>query len=177
MPFGAAACPLTRTVLSLHSSSSLNTMPSAKVADGSYSTRPTLKNGMKRKRLALTTFVCDGWRHRLAASSFRFLRSFVAEKSGEDRQRDIELYKVLRSKKAELEELLKARISELRTICLREGEITGEMPEEMSATLRPGEEMPKLKKRVGTSFSIPEEILRSDKVRAVGHVLRFLLRL
>lgn len=96
-------------------------MPSAKVADGSYSTRPTLKNGMKRKRLALTTFVCDGWRHRLAASSFRFLRSFVAEKSGEDRQRDIELYKVLRSKKAELEELLKARISELRTICLREG--------------------------------------------------------
>lgn len=70
---------------------------------------------------------------------------------------------MLRSKKAELEELLKARISELRTICLREGEITGEMPEEMSATLRPGEEMPKLKKRVGTSFSIPEEILRSDK--------------
>nr|CDJ96166.1 FERM domain-containing protein 4B [Haemonchus contortus] len=105
---------------SLHSSSSLNTMPSAKVAD---------------------------------------------EKTGEDRQRDIELYKILRGKKAELEELLKARINELRSVCLKEGELTGEMPQEISATLRPGEEMPKLKKRVGTSFSIPEEILKSDKGR------------
>ncbi|XGW25740.1 hypothetical protein V3C99_006833 [Haemonchus contortus] len=118
---------------SLHSSSSLNTMPSAKVADGSYSQhRQGLKNGLKQK-------------------------------TGEDRQRDIELYKILRGKKAELEELLKARINELRSVCLKEGELTGEMPQEISATLRPGEEMPKLKKRVGTSFSIPEEILKSDK--------------
>ncbi|EPB70946.1 hypothetical protein ANCCEY_09962 [Ancylostoma ceylanicum] len=86
------------------------------------------------------------------------------EKSGEDRQRDIELYKVLRGRKSELEELLRTRINELRSVCLREGEITGEMPEEIRATLRPGEDMPKLKKRVGTSFSIPEEILKCDKI-------------
>ncbi|KAK5985560.1 FERM domain-containing protein [Trichostrongylus colubriformis] len=52
---------------SLHSSSSLNTMPSAKVADGSYSHRPAVKNGLKQK-------------------------------TGEDRQRDIELYKILRGR-------------------------------------------------------------------------------
>ncbi|KAK6053129.1 hypothetical protein COOONC_09367, partial [Cooperia oncophora] len=127
---------------SLHSSSSLNTMPSAKVADGSYSHRPALKNGLKQK-------------------------------SGEDRQRDIELYKILRGKKAELEELLKARINELRSVCLKEGELTGEMPQEISATLRPGEEMPKLKKRVGTSFSIPEEMLKSDKVSVHLHEYKY----
>ncbi|WKY08619.1 hypothetical protein Q1695_007839 [Nippostrongylus brasiliensis] len=75
---------------SLHSSSSLTTMPSAKVADGSFSNRPMLKNGLKQK-------------------------------SGEDRQRDIELYKILRGKKAELEELLRARVNELRSVCLKEG--------------------------------------------------------
>ncbi|ETN68958.1 hypothetical protein NECAME_05414 [Necator americanus] len=124
---------------SLHSSSSLNTMPSAKVADGSCANLPTLKNGLRQK-------------------------------SGEDRQRDIELYKVLRGRKAELEELLRTRINELRSICLREGEITGEMPEEIKTTLRPGEEMPKLKKRVGTSFSIPEEILKCDKADKISQL-------
>ncbi|KAK6014105.1 hypothetical protein OSTOST_20546 [Ostertagia ostertagi] len=142
--------------------SQLNTMPSAKVADGSYSHRPSLKNGLKRK-LLLTAFVfltCACCQRR----AFYYHMSFSCREDSEDRQRDIELYKILRGKKAELEELLKARINELRSVCMKEGELTGEMPQEISATLRPGEEMPKLKKRVGTSFSIPEEILKSDKV-------------
>ncbi|KAJ1346189.1 hypothetical protein KIN20_000915 [Parelaphostrongylus tenuis] len=128
-----------QSLSSLHSSSSLNTMPSAKVADGSCPNRPTLMNGLRQK-------------------------------TAEDRQRDIELYKILRGKKAELEELLRTRLSELRLICMKEGEITGEMPEEINTTLRPGEEMPKLKKRVGTSFSIPEEILKSDKADKISQL-------
>ncbi|VDM61246.1 unnamed protein product [Angiostrongylus costaricensis] len=116
---------------SLHSASSLITMPAAKVADGSLTPLPLF---------------------------FLFVNLII------DRQRDLELYKILRGKKAELEELLRSRLHELRLICLKEGEITGEMPEEINTTLKPGEEMPKLKKRVGTSFSIPEEILKSDKV-------------
>uniref|UniRef100_A0A158P9X5 CUPID domain-containing protein n=1 Tax=Angiostrongylus cantonensis TaxID=6313 RepID=A0A158P9X5_ANGCA len=142
---------------SLHSASSLTTMPAAKVADGSCPSLPTLMNVAPLPIFFL--FINHSFSH-----------FFVAEKSGEDRQRDVELYKILRGKKTELEDLLRSRLHELRLICLKEGEITGEMPEEINTTLRPGEEMPKLKKRIGTSFSIPEEILKSDKVRVSNNL-------
>uniref|UniRef100_A0A1I7WMZ8 DUF3338 domain-containing protein n=1 Tax=Heterorhabditis bacteriophora TaxID=37862 RepID=A0A1I7WMZ8_HETBA len=92
------------------------------------------------------------------------------KKSDEDRQRDIELYKQLKTKKAQLEEKLKMRLCELRSVCVREGELSGEMPKEMKRALLPGEELPKLKKRVGTAFSIPEEVLKADKVDKISQL-------
>ena len=38
------------------------------------------------------------------------------------------------------------------------------MPPEIYDALMPGEDVPKLKRRIGTAFSIPEELINADKV-------------
>ncbi|CAD6191942.1 unnamed protein product [Caenorhabditis auriculariae] len=85
------------------------------------------------------------------------------QKTDEDRQRDVVRYREMLQKRAELEETLIERLTELKAICVQEGELTGAMPDEMQNALMPGEDVPRLKRRVGTSFSIPEELIRADK--------------
>ncbi|VDP15550.1 unnamed protein product [Onchocerca flexuosa] len=76
------------------------------------------------------------------------------EKIQEEKQKEIELYRQLKKRKNELEEKLLAKLDELRE------EITGELPKEIYKTLMPGEEEPKVKRRVGTAFSLSEDVFK-----------------
>uniref|UniRef100_A0A914WRH6 Cytohesin Ubiquitin Protein Inducing domain-containing protein n=1 Tax=Plectus sambesii TaxID=2011161 RepID=A0A914WRH6_9BILA len=92
-------------------------------------------------------------------ASIPSLHSAVHQKSDEDRQRDLETYRLLKTKKLALEEALTRKLRELRETCISEGEITGEMPKEVYRSLAPGEPEPKIKRRVGTSFSLSSDFL------------------
>ncbi|PAV63570.1 hypothetical protein WR25_20842 isoform D [Diploscapter pachys] len=103
--------------------------------------------------------VADG-----SCSSLPSLKSGASQKSDDQRQKDMELYKSLQARRKDLEEKLMAKMAELKSVCLREGEITGTMPPEIHDALMPGEGVPKLKRRIGTAFSIPEELISADKI-------------
>ncbi|VDD94429.1 unnamed protein product [Enterobius vermicularis] len=117
-------------------------MPSAKVADGSCSSLPSLQK-------------CTSLNGCLNL-----------EKTEEERQKELEVYKELKRRKNELEEKLLAKLEELREVCIKEAEITGELPKEIYKTLMPGEVEPKVKRRVGTAFTFSEEVFKkpNDKV-------------
>uniref|UniRef100_A0A183E0S1 DUF3338 domain-containing protein n=1 Tax=Gongylonema pulchrum TaxID=637853 RepID=A0A183E0S1_9BILA len=70
------------------------------------------------------------------------------------------LYRRLKGRKNELEEKLLAKLDELREVCVKEAEITGELPKEIYKTLMPGEEEPKIQRRVGTAFTLNEEVFK-----------------
>ncbi|CAJ0587809.1 unnamed protein product, partial [Mesorhabditis spiculigera] len=124
---------------SLHSTSS-SSMPSARVADGSSSTTslPALIKQAEYKHFKV--------------------------KTTDDRAKDAIRYRVLLKRKAEIDSLLAAKMSELKEVCIAEGELTGEMPPEMRDALEIGEEVPKLRRRVGTGFQLPKSLLGSPKV-------------
>ncbi|CAG9535011.1 unnamed protein product [Cercopithifilaria johnstoni] len=109
---------------------SSNGMPSAKVSDGSLISLSSLNDAQSR------------------------------EKTQEEKQKEVELYRQLKKRKNELEEKLLAKLDELREVCIKEAEITGELPKEIYKTLMPGEEEPKVKRRVGTAFSLSEEVFK-----------------
>jgi len=60
----------------------------------------------------------------------------------------------LDERKNKLETVLQDKIKQLKSLCLQESEITGELPHEYTLFMCPGEKTPVVKKRVGTSFSI-----------------------
>ncbi|VDK25688.1 unnamed protein product [Anisakis simplex] len=102
---------------------------------------------------------------------------YFSEKSEEEKQKDIELYRELKQRKNELEEKLLAKLEELREVCIKEAEITGEMPKEIYKTLMPGEPEPKVKRRVGTAFCLSEDVFRkpADGVCRFAFLLHFLI--
>ncbi|KAK6111666.1 hypothetical protein QQG55_44550 [Brugia pahangi] len=114
---------------------SSNGMPSAKVSDGSLVSLSSLNDIQNR------------------------------EKNEEEKQKEVEMYRRLKKRKNELEEKLLAKLDELRELCIKEAEITGELPKEIYKTLMPGEEEPKVKRRVGTSFSLSEEVFKRPNDR------------
>uniref|UniRef100_A0A1I8EZ55 FERM domain-containing protein n=1 Tax=Wuchereria bancrofti TaxID=6293 RepID=A0A1I8EZ55_WUCBA len=120
---------------SLNSLSS-NGMPSAKISDGSLVSLSSMNDGQNRGSL------------------------LFVEKTQEKKQKEVEIYRRLKKRKNELEEKLLAKLDELREVCIKEAEITGELPKEIYKTLMPGEEEPKVKRRVGTAFSLNEEIFK-----------------
>ncbi|KAA0195086.1 hypothetical protein HAZT_HAZT012077 [Hyalella azteca] len=71
-----------------------------------------------------------------------------------------EMLEALRLRRSGLQEKLSAKTEELRLLCLREGELTGELPPEYP--LVPGQPPPSVRKRVGTSFALDESII--DKI-------------
>ncbi|XP_047738863.1 dentin sialophosphoprotein isoform X1 [Hyalella azteca] len=72
----------------------------------------------------------------------------------------LEMLEALRLRRSGLQEKLSAKTEELRLLCLREGELTGELPPEYP--LVPGQPPPSVRKRVGTSFALDESII--DKI-------------
>lgn len=67
------------------------------------------------------------------------------------------MIEALKLRKAGLQEKLTAKTEELRLLCLREGELTGELPPEYPIV--PGQPPPTVRKRVGTSFALDETII------------------
>ena len=67
----------------------------------------------------------------------------------------------LKARREALEEKLKEKKTLLKELCLKEGELTGELPPEIP--LSPGEPLPVIRKRIGTEFQISEKFF--TKVR------------
>lgn len=72
-------------------------------------------------------------------------------------QARIEMHSALTQRRDALQERIKEKTEELRLLCLREGELTGELPPEYPAT--PGQPPPTVRKRVGTSFTLSENLI------------------
>lgn len=65
----------------------------------------------------------------------------------------------LQERKKIIEETLAKRNQELKQLCVQEAELTGVLPPEIP--LEPGEIPPSFRKRVGTSFQLPQNLLNN----------------
>ncbi|GMT23351.1 hypothetical protein PFISCL1PPCAC_14648 [Pristionchus fissidentatus] len=134
----SSLAPSIHSLSSLHASSSTSKMPLAEVAED-------LEDEMNGPEQENVREVVDRvWR----------------AKTAEERSADLVKYKRYIQLKKDLTKALQEKMMELRHICIAEGELTGVLPIEFRSTLRPGEEEPKLKRRIGTSFSLSEDLLR-----------------
>lgn len=71
-----------------------------------------------------------------------------------------EMLAALKARREALELKLKEKNELLKELCIKEGELTGELPPEIP--LNPGEPLPTIRKRVGTEFKLSEDLLKHD---------------
>ncbi|GIY15415.1 hypothetical protein CDAR_8672 [Caerostris darwini] len=83
------------------------------------------------------------------------------ELSEESKAATIEMLSALQSRKDALQDALKKKTEELKALCLKEGEITGELPPE--TPFQPGEAQPQVRRRIGTSFTISDKVFYKTK--------------
>ncbi|XP_067863928.1 innate immunity activator protein-like [Heptranchias perlo] len=85
--------------------------------------------------------------------------SGVILQSGSDSPQSLtkDLYRSVISRKQMLEETLEAYLDELKKLCLREAELTGNLPKEYP--LAEGEKPPTVRRRMGTAFQLDEETI------------------
>nr|XP_033782580.1 FERM domain-containing protein 4B isoform X2 [Geotrypetes seraphini] len=67
----------------------------------------------------------------------------------------------LKKKEKALHEALLEKVEELKKICLREAELTGQLPAEYP--LGTGEKPPQIRRRIGTSFKLDGDILQNEE--------------
>lgn len=73
----------------------------------------------------------------------------------------LEMLSALKARKDALEAKLNEKTDELKLLCVKEAELIGELPPEIP--LAPGESLPAFRKRVGTAFSLPENLINRLK--------------
>ena len=96
-----------------------------------------------------------GSAHSLAHAGAGVNGEVDAELAEEARRARQEMVVALKARREALEEKLKEKKSMLKELCLKEGELTGELPPEIP--LAPGEPLPVIRKRVGTEFQLSEK--------------------
>ncbi|CAN7989550.1 unnamed protein product [Ixodes hexagonus] len=79
-----------------------------------------------------------------------------------------EMVMALKARKEALEDALRKKLEELKAICLREGELTGELPPEIP--LAPGESLPLVRRRIGTTFVLDDQLLSKGKEEALSNL-------
>ncbi|XP_054710286.1 uncharacterized protein LOC129219988 [Uloborus diversus] len=79
------------------------------------------------------------------------------ELSEESKAATVEMLNALQSRKDALEDALKKKTEELKALCLKEGEIIGELPPE--TPFQPGDPQPQVRRRIGTSFTLSDKII------------------
>uniref|UniRef100_A0A914YT48 Cytohesin Ubiquitin Protein Inducing domain-containing protein n=1 Tax=Panagrolaimus superbus TaxID=310955 RepID=A0A914YT48_9BILA len=84
------------------------------------------------------------------------------EKTEEEKQRDQKRAEELTKLRDSVEDALIQKLDDLKKICIEEAEITGVLPVETYITLHPDEPLPKIKRRVGTTFSIPDDVFANS---------------
>lgn len=82
------------------------------------------------------------------------------EQLEEAKRLKVEMLAALKARREALEAKLKEKNSLLKELCIKEGELTGELPPEIP--LSPGEPVPTIRKRVGTEFKLSEDLLKKD---------------
>ena len=70
----------------------------------------------------------------------------------------------LQARREELEAKLHDRNRELKLLCIQEAELTGVLPPE--TPLEPGELPPVFRRRVGTAFTYPENLINNNKLKS-----------
>uniref|UniRef100_A0A5S6R1H8 FERM domain-containing protein n=1 Tax=Trichuris muris TaxID=70415 RepID=A0A5S6R1H8_TRIMR len=93
----------------------------------------------------------------VSSQSLRSLHNLC--NADEELAKESEYYRQLQNKRQALELLLREKLKDLKNICVQEGNITGEIPTELYRALAPGEAEPKIRRRVGTSFSIASDLV------------------
>lgn len=71
----------------------------------------------------------------------------------------------LQSRRNALEAKISEKNRELKRLCIQEAELTGNLPPEIP--LDPGETPPTFRRRVGTSFTYPENLINKLKLKEV----------
>ncbi|XP_053785223.1 FERM domain-containing protein 4B isoform X2 [Desmodus rotundus] len=96
----------------------------------------------------------------IMASNGSLISSGSQDSEGSEEQKR---EKILELKKKEklLQEKLLAKVEELKKICLREAELTGKMPKEYPLNI--GEKPPQVRRRVGTTFKLDDNLLPSEE--------------
>lgn len=79
----------------------------------------------------------------------------------------------LLSRRTALEAKITEKNRELKQLCIQEAELTGCLPPEIP--LEPGETPPTFRRRVGTSFTYPENLINKLKFKDVHLHLFFLI--
>lgn len=87
------------------------------------------------------------------------------QQSEEAKRARMEMVAALKARKEALEAKLKDKQKLLKELCIKEGELTGELPPEIP--LAPGEPVPQIRRRVGTEFALSEKTLMANP----GHTL------
>ncbi|XP_047375710.1 innate immunity activator protein isoform X1 [Sciurus carolinensis] len=87
-----------------------------------------------------------------------------------------ELTHAVRKQQRALEARLEACLEELRRLCLREAELTGTLPAEYP--LKPGEKVPKVRRRIGAAYKLDEWALhREDPLSGLERQLALQLQI
>lgn len=89
-------------------------MPSAKLSDGSLVSLSSLNDIQSRGTY------CEDLNFSICAFIIDSFQLLFVEKSEEEKQKEVELYRQLKKRKNELEEKLLAKLDELREVCIKE---------------------------------------------------------
>lgn len=77
--------------------------------------------------------------------------------------------RALKLKHQALEERLELCLLELRKLCIREAELTGKLPSDYP--LMPDEKLPHVRRRIGASFKLDEDLIQNNKEDSELHTL------
>jgi len=75
----------------------------------------------------------------------------------------LEMMAALKTSREALVAKLEEKNRLLKELCIKEGELTGKLPPEMP--LAPGEPIPTIRRRVGTEFALPENLLTKSSAK------------
>jgi FERM domain-containing protein 4 len=93
-----------------------------------------------------------------------------AEKSAQERAERNEKYAALAARKEALERQVREKNDDLKRLCVQEAELSGSLP--LETPLEPGELPPAFRRRIGTAFTIPDNLFsdnnhKSHEVRLI----------
>ncbi|XP_028813848.1 FERM domain-containing protein 4A isoform X8 [Denticeps clupeoides] len=96
-----------------------------------------------------------GSKGKIISGSSGSLLSSGSQESDSSQTAKKDMLAALRARQEALEETLRQRLEELKSICIREAELTGKLPKEYP--LDPGEEPPAVRRKIGTAFKLDEQ--------------------
>nr|XP_023671798.1 FERM domain-containing protein 4A-like isoform X4 [Paramormyrops kingsleyae] len=96
-----------------------------------------------------------GSKGKIISGSSGSLLSSGSQESDSSQTAKKDMLAALKARQEALEETLRQRLEELRSICIREAELTGKLPKEYP--LDPGEDPPTVRRKIGTAFKLDEQ--------------------